>query len=116
MSNSNQTPNSKHRRVLRQHCIDRDGNGVTVSCAFGCGAQLTLEDVTLDRFPITGCEGGTYRKSNVRAACLSCNSSDGARVMHKRAGHRVRVRQTITIGDVVRTFELDIWEESETPK
>lgn len=90
-SNKNQMPNSTHRRRLRQHVLDRDGDGVSVACAFGCGVLLTIEVITLDRFPITGRDGGTYRKDNVRAACGSCNSSDGSLRMHARLGHRMKV-------------------------
>ena len=46
-------------------------------CAFGCGAVLTLETATVDRYPIPGHQGGTYHLDNTRAACLDCNEADG---------------------------------------
>lgn len=101
-SNKNQTPNSAHRRRLRQHCIDRDGNGTTVLCAFDCGTELTVETATLDRYPIGGHAGGTYRKDNVRAACGSCNSRHGSLDMHVRLGHTIR---SVTLGDPIVTID-----------
>jgi hypothetical protein len=103
-SNKNQTPNSAHRRRLRQHCINRDGNGVTVLCAFGCGVELTVDTATLDRYPLSGHDRGTYRKDNVRAACGSCNSRHGSLDMHVRLGHKVR---SLTLGDPIVTLVDD---------
>lgn len=36
--------------------------------------MLTNETMTLDRFPIPGKYGGTYRRGNVRPMCLPCNT------------------------------------------
>lgn len=44
-----------------------------------CEAPGTPFHVTVDRI-IPGCRGGTYRRSNIRPACLSCNSETGARL------------------------------------
>jgi hypothetical protein len=89
-SNKNQMPSAHRRRRLRQHCLDRDGDGTTVACAFGCGLMLVMDTITLDRFPVSGYDGGTYRRENVRAACGPCNSQDGSNRMHIRYGHTLR--------------------------
>lgn len=47
-------------------------------CSFGCGEILTIETITVDRYPIPGCQGGTYRRDNIRPACGHDNSSFGA--------------------------------------
>jgi hypothetical protein len=39
-----------------------------------------METITADRWPISGKEGGSYRRDNIRPACLRCNASDGQRV------------------------------------
>jgi hypothetical protein len=47
-------------------------------CAFrGCQTILTLETVTVDRYPIPGVLGGTYARDNIRPACASCNYGEG---------------------------------------
>lgn len=61
--------------------LETFGDGTTCPCAFeGCDEILTFETVTADRWPISGREGGTYRRENIRPACGPCNSSDGQRV------------------------------------
>lgn len=37
---------------------------------------LTAEPLTVDRI-IPGCQGGTYRRNNIRPACGGCNSETG---------------------------------------
>lgn len=88
-SNKNQQPNSRDRLRLKQHCLDRDGDGVQVKCAGTCGGMVTIATASLDRFPVAGYDGGTYRQSNVRLMCVPCNSSDGSMSMHRRLGHKV---------------------------
>lgn len=84
-SNSNERGSSHDRRVRRQWLLDTFGNGTIAFCGFhGCGEVLTFDTITVDRFPIPGCEGGTYRRGNIRPACGHCNYADGARLGHKR--------------------------------
>lgn len=45
---------------------------------------LTAEPVTVDRI-IPGCQGGTYRRTNIRPACGGCNSETGGRTRGKVA-------------------------------
>lgn len=49
---------------------------VAVCRCFRCGCLLTVDTVTVDRI-IPGCKGGTYRRNNIRPACLKCNSETG---------------------------------------
>jgi hypothetical protein len=46
-------------------------------CEFNCGTILTIETITVDRYPIPGCDGGKYVKGNIRPACAKCNSEHG---------------------------------------
>lgn len=43
---------------------------------YRCGRLLSVETVTVDRI-IPGCQGGTYRRTNIRPACGECNSATG---------------------------------------
>jgi hypothetical protein len=61
--------------------LEEFGDGTTCECSFeGCTEVLTMETVTADRWPLSGKEGGSYRRDNIRPACGYCNSSDGQRV------------------------------------
>lgn len=42
-----------------------------------CGTMLTFETLYVDRFPVTGAEGGRYVRGNIRPACGPCNSYHG---------------------------------------
>jgi hypothetical protein len=46
-------------------------------CEFNCGAIVTIDTITVDRYPIPGCQGGTYQRGNIRPACGPCNSRHG---------------------------------------
>lgn len=52
------------------------GLGEMVCRCYRCGALLTVETVSVDRI-VPGCQGGTYRRDNIRPACESCNSITG---------------------------------------
>lgn len=70
-------PSAKIRRENKQWLLDTFGDGITALCSF-CEVKLTFETITQDRYPIPGRECGKYIKGNIRPACLSCNSRDGA--------------------------------------
>lgn len=53
--------------------------GVPSTRCFRCGLLLTVETVTPDRIK-PGCEGGTYRRENLRPACGPCNTVTGAQL------------------------------------
>lgn len=59
------------------------GLGEPACRCYRCGVLLTVETVTVDRI-VPGCQGGTYRRTNIRPACSTCNSSTGATVRRKR--------------------------------
>lgn len=42
-----------------------------------CDVPLTFEDITVDRWPVAGCDGGKYVKGNIRPCCRYCNEEDG---------------------------------------
>jgi len=52
------------------------GGGFPACRCYRCGTLLTVETVTVDRI-IPGCQGGTYRRNNIRPACARCNSETG---------------------------------------
>lgn len=55
----------------------------TPACrCYRCGRLLTVDTVTVDRI-IPGCQGGTYRRDNIRPACGTCNSGTGGSVRSK---------------------------------
>lgn len=49
---------------------------------FRCGTLLTVDMVSADRIK-PGCDGGTYRRENIRPACYRCNSVTGATTRRK---------------------------------
>jgi 5-methylcytosine-specific restriction endonuclease McrA len=52
------------------------GAGRAACRCFRCGRLLTLLTLTVDRI-VPGCRGGTYRRSNIRPACIGCNRELG---------------------------------------
>lgn len=58
------------------------GQGVPACRCYRCGRLLTADTLTVDRI-VPGCRGGTYKRSNIRPACQTCNSSTGARTRRK---------------------------------
>lgn len=44
-----------------------------------CDVPLTFEDITVDRWPVAGCDGGRYVQGNIRPCCWICNVEDGCR-------------------------------------
>lgn len=81
-TNRNDRGSSADRRARRQWLLNEFGDGVTVACAFECGTLLTFETITVDRYPVAGCDGGRYTRDNIRPACGTCNSSHGGRLRH----------------------------------
>lgn len=77
-SNTNARGGSPARRSRKQWLLDNFGDGEKAPCAFGCGTIVTLETMSVDRFPIPGVMGGRYVRGNIRPACGPCNSSHGA--------------------------------------
>ncbi|MGN6324518.1 hypothetical protein [Pseudolysinimonas sp.] len=77
-SNSNARGSSYARRARKQWLLDTFGDGETAPCFVpDCSAILTLQTITVDRITL-GCDGGSYRRDNIRPACGSHNSSEGS--------------------------------------
>ena len=96
MGNSNARGSTKDRRNRKLWLLSPeggfDGDGETVSCVT-CGVILDYETLTVDRFPIMGCDGGTYQRGNIRPLCRPCNCGHGARVGHQRKAFRKLVQE-----------------------
>lgn len=58
------------------------GSGQAACRCYRCGTLLSVDTVTVDRI-IPGCQGGTYRRNNIRPACSTCNSFTGATTRRK---------------------------------
>jgi hypothetical protein len=120
------SPPAARRMELKAGVMERDGHvdadgSQRVPCGF-CGTLLRWGNMTLDRYPIPGRKGGTYALANVRAACWSCNTEDGAagsgkalfpglltknqRRRFKRRQARERVKVRLTLEDVFTPEEL----------
>jgi 5-methylcytosine-specific restriction endonuclease McrA len=98
MTNRNERGSSEDRRRRKDHLMhvyraDQDatvagegknavvvavpkGEGTPAVRCFRCGILLTLLTITVDRI-IPGCQGGTYRRTNIRPACSKCNNEIG---------------------------------------
>lgn len=79
-SNGNAAGSSAERRVRRQWLLDTFGDGITAPCSLAlpgvCAGRVDIVTLTVDRI-VPGCKGGTYRRSNIRPACMPCNSTHG---------------------------------------
>lgn len=60
------------------------GTGIPACRCYRCGRLLTVDTVTVDRI-IPGCQGGTYRRNNIRPACGPCNSETGGALATRKA-------------------------------
>lgn len=54
---------------------------------YRCATLLHAGTVTADRI-IPGCEGGTYRRDNLRPACQPCQSFTGGQLAHRNRPKR----------------------------
>lgn len=96
------------RQRRRRWVMQEFGDGETVNC-HRCGVVLTFETMTMDRYPIRGCDGGEYEKGNIQPACAPCNKLDGSEAQCLREHgpgctkpHRWRNKKlTYTIAEVV---------------
>lgn len=82
-SNSNSRGSSTDRRRRKTFLLTTFGDGETAPCAF-CGNMVDFDTITVDRYPIAGVDGGTYKRNNIRPACGPCNSADGALIAQRR--------------------------------
>lgn len=104
-TNRNQRGSAESRRRRKVFLLQRDGDGTVAPCALRfdehCTITVTIETMTVDRIK-PGALGGTYKRDNIRVACMSCNSRDGTalRVSMTKAppGERVNRRGLRTEG------------------
>lgn len=87
-TNRNARGSSYSRERRRQWLVatyraDEDLDGEPACRCYRCGTLLTAVTVTADRIK-PGCEGGTYRRENIRPACGRCNSSEGGALGARR--------------------------------
>ena len=89
--------------------FDALSRGPACRC-YRCGKLLSMETVTVDRI-VPECKGGTYRRTNIRPACLKCNSETGGALAkgkeHQKAKKAARARSSRTpaIIETVRVVE-----------
>lgn len=67
------------RTLLNPYTMSKD---VKACRCYRCGRLLVFETLTVDRI-IPGCQGGTYRRTNIRPACGPCNEKTGGGVRRK---------------------------------
>lgn len=95
-TNRNDRGSAEGRRIRRQWLLDQFGDGITCRCST-CPTVLTAETLTVDRYPVAGADGGTYRRGNIRPQCAPCASYQGGKMSAQRRplkiGHLVRVRK-----------------------
>lgn len=88
-SNANVRGSATQRRARKLWLLDPAsgwlGNGTTVPCAFPhCPELLTLATITVDRWVTPGCQGGGYRRENIRPACATHNYGEGYAIAQAR--------------------------------
>src|SRR3954452_622344 len=86
-TNKNCRGSSYDVRARKQWLLDTFGDDTFADCSF-CEIVLDFGTLTVDRI-IPGALGGTYRRDNIRPACMSCNAIDGNAI-------RVRLRSERT--------------------
>lgn len=75
-TNRNVRGSAEGRRRRKIWLLQQFGDGQVAPCGF-CGVLVDFDSITVDRYPIPGCQGGTYRRNNIRPACGPCNSTHG---------------------------------------
>lgn len=76
-TNTNARGGAPARRSRKQWLLDEFGDGEAAPCSFECGTAVTFDTLFVDRYPVPGVMGGTYRRGNIRPACGPCNSRHG---------------------------------------
>jgi hypothetical protein len=91
-------------REVPASALDVYGDDAILCCrCYRCGKLCTVDTVTVDRI-VPGCQGGTYRRNNIRPACSKCNSETGGATRSKPApracpscGGRTKYRRLISV-------------------
>lgn len=79
-TNRNVRGNTRDREARRAYLLSayESSAGPGTCRCYRCGLVLTGDTVTVDRI-VPGAKGGTYKRSNIRPACGTCNSATGAK-------------------------------------
>lgn len=77
------------RRRRKAWLLEQFGDGSSAPCTMelhhpDCPGTLTLVNVSVDRYPLAGIDGGTYRRDNIRPVFMLCNSAGGGRLSKER--------------------------------
>lgn len=75
-TNRNDRGSAVDRRARKRWLLDTFGDGTHAACRF-CWTTLDESTITVDRYPVPGCQGGRYVRGNIRPACGPCNSIHG---------------------------------------
>lgn len=78
----------------------------TARC-YRCGDLLWFETLTVDRI-IPGCKGGTYRRNNIRPACLRHNSETGGGLANGKAHAAAKKRAAKKKAAAKKTRALEV--------
>lgn len=93
-TNRNARGSAADRRLRKLWLLETFGDGETAKCSLMVSAKcleiVTFETITVDRWPLAGCDGGTYSRGNIRPACGPCNQSDGGALGALRRASRGR--------------------------
>lgn len=94
-TNRNSRGSTENRRVRKQWLLTEFGDGTTADCRLrvspDCQGSVTLTTISVDRFPVPGCEGGTYRRGNIRPACAPCQCRQGGQLGSARRMAKSRI-------------------------
>lgn len=82
-TNRNQRGGSAARRTRKLWLLAQFGNGTVAACA-ECLTLVDFWSITVDRYPLPGCQGGRYVQGNIRPMCGPCNSSTGGHLGNGR--------------------------------
>lgn len=98
-SNRNDRGSSYQRRRRREWLVETFGDGELVACHLQrsphCLYVLDVDNVSPDRLRL-GVDGGSYRRGNIRPACLPCQRHQGGEVGPRRRAELAAARQMLT--------------------
>lgn len=87
-TNRNARGGAADRRVRKQWLLDTFGDGESATCMLQltprCEGTVTFESMTVDRYPVAGVDGGTYKRGNIQPACAPCNEFQGGQLGAER--------------------------------
>jgi hypothetical protein len=75
--------NNRQRKARKLWLLATFGDGETCAC-WECGATVRYETLCVDRIT-PACDGGTYRRNNIRPHCLTCSCKQGAAIRIARS-------------------------------